>query len=119
MLDAHDRVVERVCARHGGTVVKQTGDGALVVFDLASRAVRAAVALKEELAALGLDWLEGYAVDDHYFRPSGYSLNAVRDDDYVTVHVTPDDHGSYASLELSVDRPLDVSARMRSGSCRR
>lgn len=58
-LDAHDQIVERVVARHGGTVIKQTGDGSLVVFDLASQAVRTAVALREELAALGIELRQG------------------------------------------------------------
>lgn len=58
-LDAHDRVVERVVSRQGGTVVKQTGDGALIVFDLASRAVRAAVVLRDELGALGISVRQG------------------------------------------------------------
>ena len=53
-LDAHDRVVDRVVGRHGGTVVKQTGDGALIIFDLVSRAMRAAVALREELGSLDI-----------------------------------------------------------------
>lgn len=78
-LDAHDRVVERVVARHGGTVVKQTGDGALIVFDLASRAVRAAVALREELGSFGIELRQGVHVGEI----------AVRGDDVsgVAVHV--------------------------------
>lgn len=50
----------------------------------------------------GLDRvLDGYLVDDHAFRPSGYSLNAIRDDRYYTVHVTPEPHASYASFETN------------------
>lgn len=66
----------------------------------------------DAIAALGLS-LDDYRVDEHHFEPSGYSLNAVSGEDYLTVHVTPDEHGSYCSLELSVDRPLDVAATMR------
>jgi class 3 adenylate cyclase/pimeloyl-ACP methyl ester carboxylesterase len=78
-LDAHDRVVERVVARHGGTVVKQTGDGALIVFDLPSRAMRAAVALREELGSLGVELRQGVHAGEI----------AVRGDDVsgVAVHV--------------------------------
>lgn len=44
-LDAHDRFVERNVDRHGGRVVKNTGDGALAVFDGPTRAVRCAAAI--------------------------------------------------------------------------
>lgn len=51
--------------------------------------------------ALGLR--EGFeAVDEHRFRPCGYSMNAVRGDGgWATVHVTPEPGCSYASVELS------------------
>jgi class 3 adenylate cyclase/pimeloyl-ACP methyl ester carboxylesterase len=58
-LDAHDQTVDRVVARHGGTVVKQTGDGALIVFDLPSLAIRAAIALRDELGRLGIELRQG------------------------------------------------------------
>ncbi len=44
-LDAHDRFVERHVAGHGGRVVKNTGDGALAVFDGPTRAIRCAAAI--------------------------------------------------------------------------
>ena len=38
----------------------------------------------------GLDGiLAGFEIDDHLFRPQGYSLNGIRDDQYWTLHVTP------------------------------
>jgi len=43
--------------------------------------------------------LPGFTWDDHLFEPAGYSLNGVRDDRYATIHVTPDNPGSYASFE--------------------
>jgi class 3 adenylate cyclase len=55
MLDLHDDVVTKVVARHGGTVVKHTGDGALATFALPSRGLRAARALRDELAHSGLE----------------------------------------------------------------
>lgn len=58
-LDAHDRIVTRIVARHGGTIVKHTGDGTLAVFDLASRAARAALALREELGNVGIVLRQG------------------------------------------------------------
>jgi class 3 adenylate cyclase/pimeloyl-ACP methyl ester carboxylesterase len=76
-LDAHDRVVHRVVARHGGTVVKQTGDGALVVFELASRAMRAAVALRDELGALGIELRQGVHAGEIVIRGDDVSGVAV------------------------------------------
>ena len=45
--------------------------------------------------------LPGYQVDDFAFAPMGYSLNAIREDAYYTVHVTPEPQGSYVSFETN------------------
>lgn len=45
--------------------------------------------------------IPGFEIDDHLFEPSGYSLNAIRDDQYWTVHVTPERISSYASFETN------------------
>lgn len=47
--------------------------------------------------------LAGFEVDEHYFEPTGYSLNAIRGADYITVHVTPEEIASYVSFETNVD----------------
>lgn len=62
--------------------------------------------------------VEGFAVDDHVFDPSGYSLNALRGSEYYTIHVTPQAVGSYVSFETNhffnvdldvvVQRVLDI-----------
>jgi len=44
-----------------------------------------------------------FEVDEHLFSPAGYSLNAVRDHEYFTVHVTPETIGSYVSFESNCD----------------
>lgn len=50
----------------------------------------------------GLDRvLPGFAADDHLFEPGGYSLNAIDGDLYWTVHVTPQETGSYVSFETN------------------
>lgn len=54
VLDQHDRVIERTVRRHGGRLVKTTGDGALTVFDAPSRALRCAVELRRLLGDLGI-----------------------------------------------------------------
>ena len=52
-LDAHRSAVDAICAEHGGTVVKDTGDGCLVAFTSARSAIAAALALQAEPAGLG------------------------------------------------------------------
>ncbi len=47
--------------------------------------------------------LPGFRVDEHAFTPAGYSLNALRDHEYYTIHVTPERIGSYVSFETNVD----------------
>jgi len=54
-------------------------------------------------ARLGLDRaLAGHVVDEHFFEPTGYSLNALREMAYTTLHVTPQQVGSYVSFETNV-----------------
>ncbi len=45
--------------------------------------------------------LPGFQVDEHFFEPCGYSLNALRDAKYFTFHVTPEDAHSYVSFETN------------------
>jgi DNA-binding NarL/FixJ family response regulator len=49
LLDRHDALVRRELARHGGREVKTTGDGFLAMFDGPARAIRCAVAIRDEL----------------------------------------------------------------------
>ncbi len=58
--------------------------------------------------AIGIKELFGdFEIDDHVFEPCGYSLNGIKEDNYVTVHVTPEEGWSYVSLETSVDLTRD------------
>ena len=58
--------------------------------------------------------LPGCSVDDYVFDPVGYSLNALRGRDYLTIHITPEPEGSFMSLETNanlsglLDVPLDL-----------
>jgi S-adenosylmethionine decarboxylase len=41
------------------------------------------------------------SVDHHSFEPTGYSLNAICDADYLTIHLTPEQQSTYLSIETS------------------
>ena len=53
--------------------------------------------------ALNLDQsFPGFVVQDHVFKPRGYSLNALRGDEYWTLHATPQEQGFYVSFESNM-----------------
>jgi len=54
-IDAHDRLARKLVDRHAGRVVKSTGDGLLVVFDVPSQAVSCGAAMVRELRSIGVD----------------------------------------------------------------
>ncbi|NQZ08206.1 MAG: adenosylmethionine decarboxylase [Algicola sp.] len=45
----------------------------------------------------------GFTLDDHVFSPFGYSLNAIKGNSYLTIHVTPQSTSSYVSVEANFD----------------
>lgn len=45
---------------------------------------------------------EGFEFDDFVFKPYGYSLNGIKDGQYLTVHVTPQDTCPYVSFETNL-----------------
>ena len=54
-------------------------------------------------------------IDDHVFNPMGYSLNAVYENHYFTIHITPEIHGSYTSFETNAfggEKQLDWSRKV-------
>lgn len=44
--------------------------------------------------------LPDFQVCDSAFDPCGYSMNAIEDQAYSTIHVTPEENCSYASFEI-------------------
>nr|AGT02792.1 adenosylmethionine decarboxylase [Angomonas desouzai] len=46
---------------------------------------------------------EGWTIHDLQFEPCGYSINAIRGENYATTHITPESHCSFASFETNVD----------------
>jgi S-adenosylmethionine decarboxylase len=47
--------------------------------------------------------LPGFTTSEHVFNPVGYSLNAVKGEEYYAFHVTPEATGSYVSFETNYD----------------
>lgn len=54
LLNNHETRTRDVLARYRGRVIKMTGDGVLAIFDGAARAVRCAIALRDDATHLGL-----------------------------------------------------------------
>lgn len=42
-----------------------------------------------------------YQLDEHYFRPAGYSINGINEESYFSIHITPQWEHSYVSLETN------------------
>jgi class 3 adenylate cyclase len=55
LLDQHDSLTVRQVTRHGGRIVKTTGDGVLATFDGPARSVRCAQAISEGVRGLGIE----------------------------------------------------------------
>ncbi len=70
---------------------------------------------RASLRELGLESvLDGFEVSEHFFEPAGYSVNALRGEEYYTVHVTPERVGSYVSFETNYDFRGTLSALVAS-----
>jgi class 3 adenylate cyclase len=55
VLDRHDELVRKLLTEHGGREIKTTGDGFLALFDAPTRAIRCALAIRDELRGLEID----------------------------------------------------------------
>lgn len=55
------------------------------------------------------DLLVKSKIDDFAFEPCGYSMNGLEGDAFNTIHITPEDGFSYASLELCGYKNLDIA----------
>lgn len=65
--------------------------------DISTEQIEQALALKQFFPQL--------TVDQFSFKPKGYSLNAISEKDYLTIHITPEKLSTYLSLESSFSAP--------------
>jgi DNA-binding NarL/FixJ family response regulator len=54
LLDRHDELVRQQLATHGGQEINTTGDGFLALFDAPARGIRCALAIRDQLRAIGI-----------------------------------------------------------------
>lgn len=55
---------------------------------------------------------DSWRLHDLQFEPCGYSVNAIRGEEYQTMHITPEDHCSFASYETN-SRPANYADRVQ------
>ena len=77
MLDSHDDAVRTEVSRHRGQVVDAQGDGWLATFDGPARGVRCALAIRDRLAAGGIDVRSGLHTGEIDLRSRGIGGLAV------------------------------------------
>ena len=71
LLDRHDDATRAETTRHGGRVVKTTGDGVLATFDGPGKAIRCARALGEALKPTGIEIRAGLHTGEIELRTDG------------------------------------------------
>jgi len=47
--------------------------------------------------------LSGFILDDFVFEPFGYSINAIKGMQYLTIHITPQANSSYVSIQANIN----------------
>lgn len=49
----------------------------------------------------------GFEIDGYLFEPYGYSMNGIKGDQYITMHITPQEDTSYVSFETDINIPQE------------
>ncbi len=90
ILDKHDRCIQTLAKKFSGNFIKNTGDGALLVFDGPIRAVNCAVEFSKALNALGIEIRCGLHIGSIEWRGKDISGIAVN----ITARVMDIDKGN-------------------------
>jgi class 3 adenylate cyclase len=102
-LDTFEHNVEKVVVRHGGSVVKHVGDGTLATFPTGSRAIAAAVSIRETIADLELTARLGVHVGEVESRGDDIGGVAVHLAARVMAEAEPDQILATSTLVESID----------------
>jgi class 3 adenylate cyclase len=100
-LDRHDEIIRHEVARHGGVVIKTTGDGALATFRSADGALRAATAIRSRLSDDRLRVRIGVHVGDVERRGADVAGIAVHVAARVMASANPDEIMTTGSVPLA------------------
>jgi class 3 adenylate cyclase len=77
LLEAHDNIAREQVAGSQGRFIESTGDGILATFDRPGRAIRAAGAIQDAMAALGLDVRAGLHAGEIELRDGGQRVGGI------------------------------------------
>lgn len=77
VLDRHNELVREELAAHGGREIETTGDGFLALFDAPVRAIRCAIAMREQLRMVQIDVRIGIHAGEVELRDDGVGGIAV------------------------------------------
>ena len=97
-LDVHDEIASGLVDRHGGRMVKSTGDGLLATFDGPARAIRCALQLRDEARSLGIEIRSGVHTGEVEIR--GHDVGGI------AVHIAARVAGSAQANEVLVSRTV-------------
>ncbi|MBS3755946.1 MAG: hypothetical protein KGY56_09640 [Desulfobacterales bacterium] len=109
----HDHVHIFYAYAPGANIAEDEEDETLelLMHHLEDPALKAFIPHSGETAAdiearTGIDKLyTGMETDGFVFEPYGYSMNRISGEQYVTIHITPEEDGSFASFETNVAEP--------------
>ncbi|QYK00109.1 adenosylmethionine decarboxylase [Shewanella psychrotolerans] len=79
--------------------------GALADYLLSEQQHKSHILTQLQLDSL----LPKFKFDDWLFSPCGYSINGIYQDDYITMHITPQEPNSYVSIETNLADRQQVS----------
>lgn len=56
--------------------------------------------------------MKNWKIDEFFFKPHGYSMNALKGNKYITIHVTPNKSCSYLSFETNKKSKLKIMDKL-------